>query len=57
MKVSANTAKVLKYLEKRETSNVNVTFFQHLQKSTVMKNNKTHQNGLMRQNEIFMVRR
>lgn len=57
MKVSANTAKVLKYLEKRETSNVNMTFFQHLQKSTVMKNNKTHQNGLMRQDEIFMVRR
>lgn len=40
MKVSANTAKVLKYLEKRETSNVNVTFFQHLQKSTVMKTTK-----------------
>lgn len=55
---SVNTAQVLKYSEKRATSNGNVTFSAPI-KSTVINNthSKAQKNGLMRQDNILMVRR
>ena len=60
MKDSVNTDKVSKYSEKKKErdklSNVNV-IFPAFTESTGIKNNKTHHNSLMRQDDIFRVRR
>lgn len=50
-----NTFKVSKS-QRRDNNNVNVNF-PGLMQNTIIQNNKSHQNGPVRQDEVYMARR